>query len=363
MATNTQYNPNHDLNARLLEAGASKTVYALVTPETERMKNDLLGDVGSAVREAYLDEFRGAWTGKQDHLHNDFFDKWHEWSSPVVDLDYDAYPYRYPTAGASEALRHIIYDHAIKSRMIDETRPSPIHVFFGEYEGYKAYAEAVGIEVIEHDRDDWATIYKEVSVTDLFIVSQPSAIDGNVWPHFNEFVATFGDTWNEEFRPLVIDVTYVGAVPESSIKARFNLNHDAIRCVVFSLSKPFGVYYDRIGGVWCRDEDMGLFGNKWFKNLTSLTIGTSLMHHNSVFDYPEKYGALQKARVAAVGEALGLPAFQPSDVYVLASYKLPDDVTAFLTRGEMASYLTRSGTGGVIRVCLTPGMAKEIGTA
>ena len=40
MATSTQYNPNQNLNAVLLDAGLSKTVYALVTPETERAKRE-----------------------------------------------------------------------------------------------------------------------------------------------------------------------------------------------------------------------------------------------------------------------------------------------------------------------------------
>ena len=34
IATTTQYNPDHDLNATLAKVGASKTVYALVTPWT-----------------------------------------------------------------------------------------------------------------------------------------------------------------------------------------------------------------------------------------------------------------------------------------------------------------------------------------
>ena len=45
----------------------------------------------------------------------------------------------------------------------------------------------------------------------------------------------------------------------------------------FAANRSFGVYYDRIGGIWMRQEDQGLFGNKWFKNLTSLALGTTLL--------------------------------------------------------------------------------------
>ena len=33
----TQYNPNFEIDRRLIAAGASKTIYALVMPETERV--------------------------------------------------------------------------------------------------------------------------------------------------------------------------------------------------------------------------------------------------------------------------------------------------------------------------------------
>ena len=85
MATSTQYSPNVDLNKILLEAGASKTVYALVTPWTEAAKDRVFGNAGSAVRLSYLQQFREAWTGKQDSYHREFFETWLEWSKKAVD--------------------------------------------------------------------------------------------------------------------------------------------------------------------------------------------------------------------------------------------------------------------------------------
>jgi hypothetical protein len=362
MATTTQYNPNIALNARLLASGASKTVYALVTPETEAVKAWVFGDHASEERNAYLEQFRDAWTAKQDAYHTEFFDVWHEWSKPVVELDRGLFPFFYPTAGASEPLRHLIFEHAAKGGRA-------IHVFEGEYEGYKAMAEAAGLKVIEHQRDGkdgWHTPFggrlnRIASAMnwsrDLFFISQPSAIDGNVWPEFNEFISKMPPN------SVVADLTYVGAVPERAINrahrmgenaaGRFNMNQPAIRNVVFSLSKPFGAYYDRIGGVFCREENLGLFGNKWFKSLSALAIGTALMKAFDVFYMPDTYGPYQRSLTARVAKEIGIHLLEPSDVFLLATgtTELPN---------ELADYLTRAGK---VRLCLTAGMAAKIGTS
>jgi histidinol-phosphate/aromatic aminotransferase/cobyric acid decarboxylase-like protein len=294
--------------------------------------------------ENYLDQFREAWTGKQDAYHREFFDIWHKWSSRVVDLDRANYPFYYPTAGASEPLRHIIFDHAAKGG-------TAIHVFEGEYEGYKAMGEAAGLHVIEHKREDFAGLdgpryygdFRNNQKTELFFISQPSAIDGNVWNDFNEFVATM------PANSVIADITYVGAVPETSIKEKFNLNAKSIRNVVFSLSKPFGCYYDRIGGIFSREEDIGLFGNKWFKNLSSLSIGTELMKRHDVFFFPHHYQPEQNLLCRNASKNLGYK-FVPSDVFILVTAETDDD-------SEMANYLRRAGR---LRVCVTAGIAECI---
>jgi hypothetical protein len=345
MTTTTQYNPAPALNAALLKSGASKTVYALVTPQLEATKLGVLTDP------KYMEMFRGAWTSKQDVLHEDFFDAWAEWSEPVVRFDRADFPFYYPTAGASEALRHVIYDWAA-------CRSEPvIHVFEGEYEGYKAMAEAAGVRVVEHARADWKKVASDIKEgrwsgawdRSLFFISAPSAIDGNLWADLNAFVAAMPDN------SVVMDVTYVGAIPY--IVDRIRLDLPAVKYVVFSLSKPFGGYYDRMGGIWCRQEDGGLFGNKWFKNLTSLALGTALMRQHSVFSLPRRYQNAQEEAVDSIGHDLGLP-LAPSDVFILATAVVPENGDY---DPEMVAYLRRPVTGNV-RVCLTPFMAEIIGT-
>jgi hypothetical protein len=349
MMSNTQYNPNAELNDKLFAIGASKTVYALVTPEIEAGKAAAVGNDDSPERRAWLNQYRQAWTGKQNDYHEVFFNTWCDWTKPVIDMDRAEYPYSYPTAGASEAIRHLIYKFAAQGG-------KKIHVFKGEYEGYKALAEAIKqpytkknkIEVIEWDRADYRAVseyFAESFTDDLFFVSQPSGIDGNVWHDFNKFIHIMPTG------SVVVDVTYVGAVPESSIKERFNLNPIAITAVVFSLSKPFGAYYDRIGGVFLREEDGGLFGNMWFKNLLALRIGTIMMERHNVFYMPNIYGKWQTVLADLCSERLGYK-FVPSDVFLLA--------TSDSNHGDpMAEYLRRAGK---LRLCITKGIADIIGT-
>lgn len=355
MAVATQYNPNAELNSKLFASGVSKTVYALVTPETEAVKAKVFGDFESASRNAYLEQFRDAWTAKQDRYHEEFFEVWHNWSKPVVELDRANFPFFYPTAGASEPLRHLIFEHAAKIGF----HGGAIHVFEGEYEGYKAMAEAAGLRFVEHTRDGrdgWHTPFgarlnRIASAMnwsrDLFFISQPSAIDGNVWAEFNEFISKMPEN------SVVADLTYVGAVPQRAVTEKFNMNAPAIRNVVFSLSKPFGAYYDRIGGVFCREENLGLFGNRWFKSLSALSIGTALMKAFDVYYMPETYGPYQRAMTVRVAKEIGVHLLEPSDVFLLAT-----GTTEF--PNELADYLTRAGR---VRLCLTPGLAERIGTS
>lgn len=370
MMANAAYNPNRALNERLAMAGASKTVYALISPETETAKEFALGDrsfitpEATARRNIFMNKHREAWTGKQDAYHREFFDLWSEWSAPVVDLDRQAYPFFYPTSGASEPIRQLIYDAAVSGVL-------NFHVFKGEYEGYRAMVEAVNktralanerrnknmpmLTLTEWDRGNVNLVtshFAKPGIDDLFFISQPSAIDGNVWQGFNAFIAAM------PMDSVVADVTYVGAVPQSAVKERFNLNADAIRAVVFSLSKPFGLYYDRIGGVFCREENDALFGNMWFKSLYALHVGCEVLRRHRVFDLPERYRSTQAEAVKEVAQALALN-IKPADVYMLATG--PVDMSRHISGDRpLVDYLLRAGN---VRVCVTQNMAERIGTA
>ena len=163
-----------------------------------------------AARRHHLEQFRDAWTGKQFASHEAFIERWMAWAAAVVAIDAAGFPWRYPTAGGSEALFHVIAAYGNRAR--SEKFDPQVHVFAGEYEGYRAYAEACGINVVEHARADWEAVARSVPATALFCLSQPSAIDGNVWPQANAFLALLAAGTD---RPRVLlDVTYVGSIAE-----------------------------------------------------------------------------------------------------------------------------------------------------
>lgn len=341
---------NHEaLNAVLRQSGVSKTIYSLVMPETEAVIDDILGDTGGPIRNAFHDSYREAWTQKQDAMHEAFFETWKHWSRPIVEADWDRFPFMYPTAGASEGLREAIYAYGARARV--EGFLPQIHAFVGEYEGFAAYASAAGIPVTSHNRRTWRACLERIGPTDQFYLSHPSAIDGNVWPEFDAFASALHDA--QPTAELMLDLTYVGCIARPF---RVRADHPNIPTVFFSLSKPAGVYYHRIGGVLSRTAYPGLFGNIWFKSLMALRVGTEVMKRHGVHDLPKRYSVAQASAIDHANRRLGL-ALAPSDVFLLGTMpprRDPTDLERYLTRGSQGEEL--------VRVCLTPTMAHDIDT-
>lgn len=341
-----------DIKAHLLSNGASGTVYAFVMPESEDAFEAVMD--GCVRGEAYPEEldgfrernvlsrYREPWTQKQDAMHVEYFDRWIDWSSPVVKFDANAYPFRYPTAGASEGIAKLMSEHLARCHKNGMT--PYIHVFEGEYEGFGAFARAMGIEVKTHQRDDWRSLH-DLREGGQFWISQPSAIDGMVWDEFDAFCEMM-DEHQQGLTEVIPDLSYVGAVAR---EYSFSLDHLCIPAFVFSHSKPFGGYYHRCGGVFAKHERPTLFSAKWFKNLLSLSWGVEMMKRHSVFDLPRRYRETQERATAIVSKALGVP-LEAADVFVLATGmppENPDELVESLLRGPERR----------VRICVTPAMS------
>lgn len=305
----------------------TRTVYSLYWPETRMVVDELW-------KSAPHDMYEDAYTKKQDDMHRPFLETWLDWTGLGLRT---AFPHAYPTNGASEAIDHLIVP------------PGRIHMFEGEYEGYARIAEARGMDVRTHRREPAPLALLNRSrvglagTKELFFVSLPSAIDGEYWPDFDEFCETLA-RWNPEIN-IVVDVTYVGAAKK--LQPLHLSRYPNVSAVVFSLSKPFGVYYHRIGGVVSRQPIETLWGNLWFKNLFSLQLGTELMRRYPVEYLPNRYAAVQRQAI--------------SDAIVRG--ELPAD-----TQASNVVLLARSATGvsdmrrapDKYRYCLTPDMARTI---
>ena len=302
----------------LADLGVSTTVYSLVYPETRALLAELWSSQPHGMYEA-------PWTARQDPMHEDFFSTWASWAG--FDGIGERFPHAYPTAGSSEAIRDAICLMASRS-------PRPRLVLLdGDYEGYPALAEAYGVEVVRLRREAWRSEVAALQGPVEAFLSQPSSIDGDLWPDFEAFVAAFPG-------PVNVDLCYVGC---TRAPVRVPLDAPSIERVFFSLSKVFGVYYHRIGGVWSRSPMPGLWGNRWFKNLFSLHFGTELMRRHPCGELARRAAPAQAAVAAAYPHAT----LEPSQVVLLA------------TAADGEAQFTRSS--GVARYCLTPGMARRLG--
>jgi hypothetical protein len=347
LAATQAMTPHERLNALLENSGVSKTVYTYVMPETEAALDILLDQ----DRDALHDMYREAWTQKQDSMHEEFFATWKKWSAPIVKLDADDYPFVYTTGGASEALREAVYAYGHQARV--EGFTPTIHVFDGDYEGFSAYAQAAGIQVVSHNRRTWRETLSKIGAQDQVYFSQPSAIDGNVWGECDDFIG--GLYKLQPKAQVILDVTYVGCVARS-----FKVDTSApnIRAVLFSLSKPMGVYYHRIGGMLSRVAYPGLFGNKWFKNLLSIRLGTLMMQRHGVHDLPSRYSLIGQTPALFEARAKLKLDLAPADIYMLATGKPSAEPT------DLEQYLLRGGKGEEkVRLCLTPTIARLVNPA
>lgn len=292
-----------------------KTIYSWMMPETRTLTEELW------VRKPhnlYDNNYLGSQVGKE----KEFFDQWVNWSKEILS-GVDQFQYRYVGNGSSEGIRELIYQEHNQKRIL--------HFFKGEYEGFKAYAEACGMTYKEHNRNDFKNI--KLSNNDTFILSHPSSIDGNIWEDFDLFAQQLNLTNTK----LLVDLCYVGTVAKDY---HINLGHPNIESVIMSLSKVYGVYFHRIGGIVSKKEQKGLIGNQWFKNMFSLELGIQLMKNFSVKYLPTKYIQLQKKACLKFKENHGIE-LQPSDVFILGYSEKKIDEFARLEHS---------------RVCLTPKM-------
>jgi Aminotransferase class I and II len=311
----------------------SRTVYSIYYPETRAVVDELWAERPHALYERNYSKH-------QDALHHGCLDGWRAWAAAAGVTLGSGFPFHYPTAGASEAIHALMAFQATHGG-------GRVHVFDGEYEGYAHTAAALGLGVVSHSRDPDVrarSLADSARAGDVFWLSQPSAIDGNLWRDFTPYVERLAAV--APGVALIVDLTYVGAV---AAPLPIDLDRPEVTAVTWSLSKPFGVYYHRIGGLLTRAEVPSLRGHLWFKNLFSLQLGERLMARYRPGELAARYRqrqheALEHAREAGLIDG----AAGPSDVVMLAHGAAGDP--------RFAEY--RRGAG--LRFCLSPLMDRLI---
>lgn len=322
---------------RLLGFGITSTVYALPWKESEEVVKRLW-------REAPYDDLYGdPYRRRQDEEHVTLIEGYKRWAVPIVD-GLEEYEFPYAANGSSDAIRDAI---AILIKTKDPG--ARLHIFNGDYEGAVAYAQGLGVEVVQHERkkEILKKMGERTTPGDFFYISQPSSLDGNVWEDYDLFMAVTADSGLQ----VMVDLAYVGAVAK---EFNIDVSHPHISAVFFSLSKSFGVYYHRIGGGFFREPNPLLFGNIWFKNVFSQRLGAELMERYSVYEIPRRYRPLQEEAVTWVNDQLGTE-MTPSDVILLGAQPLLQGRATI--EDERLQVLYRGGVAdGFLRACLTAWM-------
>lgn len=337
------------------DEAVSRTVYSAVWPETEALMRHCL----ERETEALLARHREAHTKRQDPMHQAFFDAWKGFAGASVQVDWTTLPHAYPTAGSSEAIREII-----RSALWNQ---QDLVVFDGDYEGYEAMALMQGTVLHRVSRETWketlaqwqahGTPWGRAGRKAQWWVSQPSALDGNVWGDFEAWLST-ADTLPD--LAVWVDLCYLGLTIQPFT---VDLRHPAVAGVVFSLSKVMGAYYRRIGGCFTREAQPGLWGNGWFKNLDSLYLGTRWLQDprfqgDTWRKHLRTHQTIAMTRALAVHGAAFANAgvkWQPSAVALLMHAPVPT-FTPELT-GTPARWWAAAARGerpSSRRLCLTP---------
>jgi len=239
----------------------------------------------------------------------------------------------YPGAGSSPLIFHLL-------AYLKEKGYDTIATIAGEYAGYGAYANHLGMKVIIHN--SFLDAVEEGNENTVWFVSNPSALNGNfVHPTFITSLCNKGVK-------VVLDLSYAG----STHPYTYDVSNENILAVILSQSKPYGVFRFRMGGfLYSREEIPSLFGNKWFKDplrmLQSLKLVEDLGFH---FLY-RKYKYVQEESIAKINNEYELP-ISPSDA-LLIGYIEPSDIRSIDVkhRSMIEPYLRGRKH---YRFCLTP---------
>lgn len=267
--------------------------------------------------------------GGLDDFHVPIIDKliaFYRWDVPAL----SEFPFRYPTMGSEEGIREFMT--LIAMRGIKD-----IYVFEGEYEGYREVAKTRGIETREVKLGTSPRGLKP----GYWFLSNPSAQDGQIIPNY--FITNICDAGHKVF----YDLAYLGMTPLH----HFDLSHPNIVTTVVSFSKPYGLFYHRVGFTFGREEIPALYANKWFKGILGLLIAERIVERLDRDQFFEKYKSLQARIISRLNKEYRLGLTQ-SDAFLLA-FRPAGLLDLELSPSQLET-LKKFKRGGFYRFCLTP---------
>lgn len=236
----------------------------------------------------------------------------------------------YPVAGSAQGIAGLLADYANRGC-------TTIWVPEGDYEGYEYQAQNYGIDVVYFNLKSG-----KFPTGQTVFMSQPSAINGNlVDPQEVQYIADHND--------LILDLAYRGLTYPNTA---FDIP-DNCEAVLWSGSKPYGLFYRRIGFLWSRTPIENLYASRWFKNPEHLWALAVVMT-----EYPLTYTAHKakqiQADIVAEYEILSEQPLIQSDVALLAQSSEPWYAEWVRDKNP------ESNPNKLARVCLSPLIEEHI---
>lgn len=267
---------------------ATRIVYCYYFPEVRKVIDKI---IERFPHEVFLKSIESG----LDNFHFPIIEKFIRYHSKTLPA-LRHFRFRYFTSGASEGIFHLLV--SIKTKNPNES----IYVLKGEYEGYKEYAERIGLKVVEVEENENFFSLKKGT----WFISNPSARDGNIIP--NHIINKIC-----KYHKVIFDVAYVGLTKENE----FDISNKNIIAVVASMSKPFGLYYYRVGFTFSREPIETLEANIWFKNIFSLIIADRILDTIKPGYFYNKYREKQLKIVKKLNKKYNLN-LRASDALLLA---------------------------------------------
>ena len=318
---------------------AIPTIYSYYYPETKAMIDQLNGTYVHSDYEAVWLKNGLVGEASLPQYIEDFFNAY-EFSSGLENKG--SFYKKYVTNGSSEAIRESFAEY--KAQWGDKAR---IHMFLGEYEGFYQYAKCFNIDVVFHCRDSYQDSLRIVKDHEIFIITNPSSIDGNEWDGFHHFVSFISQ--HHSGLELYVDLTYLGVALNSTNFIKDLMNSRVLSKIFFSMSKAFGMYYHRLGGVYSKVYMGSLEGNRWFHNKFSIRLGTELLDKYKLNTLANTLKPYQDKVVEILKKEFNDPTIKASDSVLIAT---GDKVIGFLDPRNKFNRVN------IARYCLTPGINK-----
>jgi len=311
---------------------AITTVYSYRFPEVRKLITDLTNPF---PHEVFLKSVQPV--GGLDNFHESIIEKVMNFYSGSVNLQ--NFNFRYPTSGSSEGIFHYL-------SLLRKNGAQKIYTLKGEYEGYREYGKTIGLKTVEVDPN---TNPKHLE-KGIWFISNPSARDGNIIP--NQFINDICEAGHKVF----YDLAYMGSTRQN----KFDLSNENIAAAVISFSKPYGVFYDRVGFIFSKEEIPSLYANKWFKNILSLMIAEKIVLELKPEEIYKKYKPVQEQIIREINREFGL-GIKASDALLLGylTKKRAENLNS-----QQRELIQKFQRGDFYRFCLTPyfvNMEKENG--